>query len=335
MSTVNTILEKIKAGQYAPVYFLCGTEPYFIDQITNAVENNVLTDAEKGFNQTILYGKETTIEQIIETAKRFPMMSSHQVVIVKEAQHLTKQLDRLEKYLLQPMETTVLVIAFKYKTPDGRSKITKLLKKHSVYLESKPIYENKVPAFITERLAQLGMSISPEATRMLVEYLGTDLGKINNELSKLALVEIKDDRITPSIIEKNIGISKDFNNFELRKAIGARDVVKVQRIVTYFGENSKDNPLVLTTAQLYSLFAQLLKAHSTRSRDKNVVARAAGISPYFATELITAMSNYPAKYCSRAVKLIRDLDVRSKGVFSTSATDNELLKETLVNIMSR
>ncbi|MEN8815567.1 MAG: DNA polymerase III subunit delta [Nonlabens sp.] len=336
MSDATKIIADLKQKRYAPVYFLCGAEPYFIDQVSDFIEDNVLDEGEKGFNQMVIYGKETTMEEVLENAKRFPMMAEHQVIIVKEAQHLVKQLAKLESYVENPQTTTILVFAYKYKTPDGRSKITKLLKKHAVYMESKPLYENKVPAFVTGRLKEMGYQIDPNATRMLVEYLGTDLGKINNELSKLAIVHTPDRPITPQVIEDNIGISKDYNNFELRKAMGMRDVVKVHKIINYFNDNPKDNPLVLTTAQLYSFFTQLLKVHTIKDKnDSQAVARAAGVNPFFVQEIITAAKNYPMKYCSRAIKIIRDMDVKSKGVGTHQANHHDLLKEALVNIMSK
>lgn len=335
MSDYHKILKDLEQKNVAPVYFLCGQEPYFIDMICAYIEANVLNDAEKGFNQMVLYGKDTSIEEILENAKRFPMMAEHQVIIVKEAQHLAKQLPKLENYLLQPQKTTVLVFAYKYKVPDGRSKVTKLLKKHSIYFDSKPLYENKVGPFISSVLKEKGHSITPEANRMLVDYLGTDLAKINNELSKLTLVNDKRTPITPEIIEENIGISKDFNLFELRKAIGSRDNIKVHRIARYFADNSKQNPIVLTVSQLFSFFTQLLKVHGLRDRSPQSVARAAGVNPYFVQEILTAVKNYPMKYCSRAIKLIRDTDVKSKGVGTTKADQGDLLKELLVNIMSR
>lgn len=335
MGDYRQILTDLKKKNYAPIYFLCGQEPHFIDKICDYIENHVLDEAEQGFNQMILYGRDTTMDEILENAKRFPMMAEHQVIIVKEAQNLVKQLHKLESYVEQPQTTTVLVFAYKYKVPDGRSKVTKLLKKHAVYFESKPLYENKVGPFINEALKEKGYQINPEANRLLVDYLGTDLGKINNELSKLTLVHDPSTPITPQVIEENIGISKDFNVFELRKAIGSRDNLKVHRIANYFAENPKENPMVLTTSQLFSFFSQLLKVHSLKDRSPKEVARAAGVNPYFVQEVLTAVKNYPMKYCSRAIKLIRETDAQAKGVGTVQADQGYLLKELLVNIMSR
>lgn len=335
MSDYRKILNDLKQKKYAPVYFLCGQEPYFIDKICDEIEDHILDEGEKGFNQMVLYGKDTTMEEILENAKRFPMMADYQVIVVKEAQHLVKQLPKLESYLTQPQPTTILAFAYKYKVPDGRSKATKLLKKNAVYFESKPLYENKVGPFINEALHEKGYKITPEANRLLVDYLGTDLGKINNELSKLTLVHDAQKPITPQDIEENIGISKDFNVFELRKAMGSRDTLKVHRIAKYFAENPKENPIVLTVSQLFSFFTQLLKVHSLKDRSPQAVARAAGVNPYFVQEVLTAVKNYPMKYCSRAIKLIRETDIKSKGVGTVNADQGDLLKELLVNIMSR
>jgi DNA polymerase-3 subunit delta len=335
MSDANKIIADLKQKKYAPVYFLCGTETYFIDQVSDFIENNVLSDSEKGFNQMVIYGKETSMIEVLENAKRYPMMADYQVIIVKEAQHLVKQLDVLKQYLIKPQPTTILVFAYKYKTPDGRSAMAKLLKKHTVYLESKPLYDNQIPAFVNNQLKEVGYQIHPTATRMLVEYLGTDLGKVKSEITKLTIVHPKEDIITPQVIENHIGISKDYNIFELTKAIGARDVVKAHRIINYFAENPKENPMVVITAQLHRFFVQLLHIHCLKNKnDPKEAAKAAQVSTYFVQELITAAHNYPTKYCSRAIKLIRDLDAKSKGVGTYQVNDASLLKETLVNIMS-
>lgn len=335
MSDYLKIIAGLKQKKFAPVYFLCGNEAYFIDKISDYIEDNVLDESEKGFNLMVLYGKETKMTEVLENAKRYPMMSEYQVIIVKEAQHLTKELSELASYLEHPQTTTILVFAYKYKVPDGRSKVTKLLKKHAVYLESKPLYENKVPAFISEVLKEKGYKIDPHANRLLVDYLGVDLGKINNELNKLMIVHSNQHIITPQVIEDNIGISKDYNIFELRKALGMRDVVKVHKIINYFSENPKENPMQLITSSLFSFFTQLFKVHTLRDQSPQSVARAAGVNPFFAPEIITAVKNYPMKYCSRAIKLIRDTDIRSKGVGTNKADHSDLLKELMVNIMSK
>ncbi|PRP66896.1 DNA polymerase III subunit delta [Nonlabens agnitus] len=334
MSDLNNILTSIKAKKYAPVYFLYGDEPYFIDQISDAIENSVLDESERGFNQMVLYGKDAKVDEIIESAKRFPMMAPYQVIIVKEAQHLSSKLTQMESYMENPSATTILVFNFKYKKPDGRTKVFKNIKKNGVVFESKTIYDNQMPNWISGHLKEMGYSIEPKATQMLVEFIGNDLSRISNELEKLTIVHDKSQPITPQAIEENIGFSKDFNNFELRKALGNRDTVKVHRIINYFSENPKDNPIVLTTAQLHSFFVQLLKVHALKDRSPKSVARAAGINPFFVQELLVAVRNYPMKYCSRAIQIIREMDVKSKGVGAIQMPQADLLKETMVKIMA-
>ncbi|BAO56703.1 DNA polymerase III subunit delta [Nonlabens marinus] len=334
MSDLKNILTDLKNKKYAPIYFLHGDEPFFIDQISDYIEDNVLDESEKGFNQMVLYGKDVKVEEIVEAAKRFPMMAEYQVIIIKEAQHLASKMAQMESYMANPSSSTILVFNYKYKKPDGRTKVFKNIKKNGLVFESKPIYDDRMPAWITSHLKDRGYSIDPKATQMLVEFIGNDLSRVSNELDKLTIVHKKELPITPQVIEENIGFSKDFNNFELRKAIGSRDTVKVHRIINYFAENPKDNPIVLTTAQLHSFFVQLLKVHGLNDRSPKNVARAVGINPFFVNELMVAVRNYPMKYCSRAIKLILEMDVKSKGVGAHQLSQADLLKETMVKIMA-
>ena len=246
MDEVVKIINDIKAGNIKPIYFLMGEEPYYIDRITEYLENSLLSEDEKGFNQVVLYGRDTSIDEIVANAKRFPMMAERQVVIVKEAQDLAKTIDKLETYAQNPQPTTVLVFAYKYKTLDKRKKVTKLLDKVGVVYESKKMYENQVGDWIKRVLSGQGYSIEPKAAAILVEFLGTDLSKINNELEKLKIILPKGHTFTPKDIEENIGFSKDYNNFELRKALGEKDQVKAYKIIDHFSQNPKDNPIVVT-----------------------------------------------------------------------------------------
>ena len=334
MEQAKNILVDIKNGIIKPIYFLSGEEPYFIDQISNYIENNILEESEKGFNQMVLYGRDVTIEDIVSNAKRYPMMAERQVIIVKEAQDLSRNIEKLSTYADNPQPTTVLVIAYKYKKLDKRKGLAKALKKHGVYYENKKLYENKVGDWIRNVLKDYGYNIQPKAAQMLVDFLGNDLSKVSNELQKLMLILPKGSEITPQAIEENIGISKDYNIFELRKAVTERDIVKAQRIAQYFIQNPKDNPLVLTVGQLYSLFANILKYHGLPQKDKATVAKTLGISPFFVGEYITAARNYPMKKVSACVALIREVDVKSKGVGASAFSSNDLLKELLVKIMN-
>ncbi len=334
MKHAKSIVDDIKGGIIKPIYFLSGEEPYFIDQISDYIEDNVLDEAEKGFNQVVLYGRDVTVEDIVGQAKRYPMMSERQVVIVKEAQDLSRTIDKLASYVQNPQPSTVLVICYKYKKLDGRKALGKTLKKHGVHYESKKLYENQVGDWLRRVLIDEGYHINPKAAHILVDFLGTDLGKVKNELNKLMLILPKGSEITPEAIEENIGISKDFNNFELRKAVGERDVVKAQRIANYFVQNPKDNPLVLSVSSLFGFFSNLLKYHGLPKKDKATVAKELGVNPFFVGEYITAARNYPMKKVSMAINLLREADVKGKGVGASAFSNAGLLKELLVRVMT-
>ena len=248
LEKAKQILDSIKKGDVKPVYFLTGDEPFYIDGISNYIEENLLDDNEKEFNQTVYYGRDVKVEDIISTAKRYPMMAERQVVIIKEAQDLARTIEDLLPYVENPQPTTVLVLCYKYKKLDKRKKLSKEIIKSGVYFESKKLYENQVPEWIRKVVSKRGYTITPKAAQMLVEFIGNDLSKVNNELEKLQLIIKQGDSITPTLVEENIGISKDYNNFELQNAISRRDVKKAFGIIQYFGNNPKNHPLVMTTA---------------------------------------------------------------------------------------
>lgn len=334
MNEVKEIVSAIKNGNIAPVYFLMGEEPYYIDRIAAFIEENVLTEEERGFNQMILYGRDVTIDEITANAKRYPMMAEYQVVVVKEAQELSRTIENLVSYVDNPQPSTILVLCYKYKTIDKRKKLYKSLRKNGVLFESKKLYENQVGEWIRRVLSGKGYTISHKAAQMLVEFLGTDLGKINNELEKLQLIIPEGSQITPELIEENIGISKDFNNFELRKAIGEGDFLKASRIINYFAQNPKDNPTVVTISLLYNFFSQLLHYHGLQDKSPKSVASALRINPYFVNEYQNAARNYPMKKVSRVIGFLRESDVKSKGVGASNMSTGDLLKEVLVKIMA-
>jgi DNA polymerase-3 subunit delta len=334
MDEVIKILNDIKAGNIKPIYFLMGEEAYYIDIISDYIEKNVLSEEEKGFNQTVLYGRDVSIEDIVSTAKRYPMMAERQVVIVKEAQDLSRTIDKLESYAENPMLTTVLVVCYKYKTLDKRKKTTKLLGKAGLVYESKKLYENQVGDWIKRILASKKYTIEPKANAMLVEFLGNNLGKINNELEKLQIVLPKGSVITPKDIEENIGFSKDFNVFELRKAIGERNELKAYTIAQNFANNPKENPMVVTTSLVFGFFIQLLKYHGLKDRNPKNVASVIGVNPFFMKEYDVALKNYPMKKVSQIVTSLRDIDVKSKGVGANAMSNSDLLREMLYNIFN-
>ncbi|WMI64687.1 DNA polymerase III subunit delta [Aestuariibaculum sp. YM273] len=334
MDDVKQLVTDIKNGNLKPIYFLMGEEPYYIDRISDFIEENVLAEEERGFNQMVLYGRDITIDDIVSNAKRYPMMAEHQVVIVKEAQDLSRTIEKLADYAKNPQPSTVLVINYKYKTIDKRKTLYKTLKTTGVIYESKKLYENQVADWIRRVLASQKYSIEPKAAQMLVEFLGTDLSKINNELEKLKIILPNGSQITPEHIEENIGISKDFNNFELRKAIGERDVMKAHRIVKYFADNPKDNPMVVTVSLLFNFFSQLLHYHGLKDKSPRNVASALKINPYFVNEYVAAARNYPMRQVSMVVATLRDFDVKSKGVGANAVPQGDLLKELLVKILA-
>ena len=334
MEEVLKIVNNIKAGNIKPIYFLMGEEPYYIDKLSDYIEKNILSEEEKGFNQTVLYGRDVTVEDIISTAKRYPMMSERQVVIIKEAQDLSRTIDKLESYVENPLHSTVLVFCYKYKTLDKRKKMTKLLDKVGVVYESKKLYENQVGDWIKRVLSGKGYSIEPKANAMLVEFLGTDLGKINNELEKLQIILPKGSVITPKDIEENIGFSKDFNIFELRKAIGERNQLKAYKIAQYFSDNPKDNPIVLTTGLLFSFFVQILQYHGLKDKNPKNVAAVLKVNPFFLKDYDLALKNYPMKKVSQIVAALRDIDLKSKGVGANALPQSDLLREMLYKIFN-
>lgn len=334
MDEVLKIVNDIKAGNIKPIYFLMGEESYYIDKLSDYIEEKVLSEDEKGFNQTVLYGRDVTIEDIVSTAKRYPMMAERQVVIVKEAQDLSRTIDKIESYAENPMPSTVLVFCYKYKTLDKRKKVTKLLAKNGIVYESKKLYENQVGDWIKRVLAGKKYSIEPKANAMLVEFLGTDLSKINNELEKLQIILPKGSTITPHHIEENIGFSKDFNVFELRKAIGDRNQLRAYTIADNFAQNPKDNPIVMTTSLVFSFFVQLLKYHGLKDKNPKNVASVLGVNPFFLKDYDIALKNYPMRKVSQIVTSLRDIDVKSKGVGANALPQSDLLKEMLFKIFN-
>lgn len=333
MDEVNQIITDIRNKKFKPIYFLMGEEAYFIDIISDFIEKNVLAEEERGFNQMVLYGRDVSIDDIVGNAKRFPMMAEYQVIIVKEAQDLSRTIEKLVDYAKQPQPSTILVFNYKYKSIDKRKTLYKTLNKMGVVYESKKLYENKVPDWIRRTLATKDYSIEPKAAQMLVEFLGTDLSKISNELNKLQIILPKGTQISPEHIEENIGISKDFNNFELRKAIGNRDIKKAHQIIQYFAENPKDNPIVVTVSLLFLFFSQLLQYHGMADRSPRNVASVLNISPYFVNEFISAAHNFPMRNVSAIIATLREFDVKSKGVGANAIPQGDLLKELVVRIM--
>ncbi len=331
--TYEEIISDLKKRIFKPLYFLAGEEPYYIDLISDFIEEKVLSGEEKAFNQMILYGDDTNIHSVIDTARRFPMMASHQVIIVKEAQNL-KKIEDLEKYLEKPLLSTILVLCYKYKTLDKRTKLYKSLENSGSYFESSRIRDYLIPGWIEKYLMSKGIKTDPSASAMLTEYLGTDLHKIVNELDKLIITLPKDKPvITTSLIEKNIGISKDYNNFELQKAIGEKNILKANMIVHYFANNSKDNPITLTIASLFGYFSKLLTYHYLTDKSKNNVAAVLRVNPFFVKEYENSAMKYNVTKTVQIISLLRTYDLRSKGYGDPGTDPGDLLKELVFKIL--
>ncbi len=331
----NRIISDLKKRIYKNVYFLHGDEPYYIDLIIDFIGENVLTDEEKSFNQVILYGEETDMPSIINTARRFPMMANQQVVIVKEA-HYLKDLDQLTKYLDHPLDSTVLVISYKYRKLDKRTSLFKTLDRNKnveLYL-SERLRDYQVPDWIDDYLRGHNIEAERNVSHILTEYLGSDLSRIVNELDKLLIgLPEGEHRITAEDIEKCIGISKDFNNFELQNALGRKDLLKANLIVNHFGHNPKDNPLQVTMAAIFSFFRKLLIYHHLKDKSRNNAASILRINPYFVSDYELASRNYSPVKVINIINLLREFDMKSKGVGDLSSTEGDLLKELVYKIL--
>jgi len=308
-----------------------GEEEFYIDNITNLFLDNVLTDEEKQFNLNILYGKETSVDQIISICKKYPLNSNYQIVLIKEAQDLSSSFDSFINYFKNPLKSTILIINYKYKSIDKRKSSFKVLQKSAKVFESKKLYDNQVQNWITKNVEGAGFSIDRKSAILINEHLGNSLSKISNELDKLFEIKKKEKSIELSDIEKYIGISKEFNNFELRKALGEKNYNKAFQIAQYFTENPKSNPFVVSVSVVFDFFNKLLLYHSNSSLDDKKIASILGVNPYFISEYKVASSNYNIKQVVSIISLIRKYDMFSKGVGIKKA-DSFLLKELVLRI---
>lgn len=332
--TCDDILKELQAKQYRPIYYLMGEESYFIDLIADYIADNLLTDSEKEFNQTILYGADVDVATIINAARRYPMMSEYQLVLVKEAQAI-RHIDELSFYLQKPLKSTILVLCHKHGTLDRRKKLVAEIEKVGVLFESKKLKEPQIPAFVTTYLKKKGVDIDSKATAMMTEFVGTDLSRLTGELDKLILTISKNStKITPEQIEKNIGISKDYNNFELRAALVEKDVLKANKIVKYFEENPKTNPIQMTLSLLFGFFSNLMLAYYAPEKSEQGVATFLGLkTPWQAREYLSAMRRYSGVKTMQIIGEIRTADAKSKGVGNSSLSDADILRELVFKIL--
>jgi len=328
------IIKEIKAKIYRPIYFLCGDEPYYIDVISDFFEKKFLAESDRDFNQTVMYGRDVDARDIITAAKRFPMMSDKQIVIVKEAQS-APSLDLLQSYIQDPMPSTILVICYKHKKLDKRKAVGKLFStsKNVAFLESKKLYDNQLPVWLSKYAKSKSHDMEPKAVALMCESIGNDLCRIHNEMDKLFMNVSKGENITSVHVEKYIGISKDYNVFELNNAVGLRDISKINKIVNYFEANSKDASLIYVISMLYVYFTALLAYTFVKDKnDKSSLAKAMGVSPFFLKDYVAATRIYtPAKVVDN-IAILREFDLKAKGVGVGGVKAGDLLKEMMYKL---
>jgi len=331
--TLEQILTDLRNKIYKPVYLLMGEEAYYIDKLSDYIKDNILNESEKAFNQHIYYGKDISVLGIDNLVRRFPMMANHQVVIIKEAQDL-KKIEDLIHYVSSPLKSTILVLNYKYKKLPKNRKLYKAINKVGVVLESNKLYDNQVPGWISNYLVKKGCKINEKDAMLISESLGNDLSKISNELDKLVLsISENQNVISPELIERNIGISKDFNNFELQKALSQKNVFKANQIINYFGNNQKENPIFLTIISLYSYYTKILMYYFIKDKSNKNVASVLRINPYFIQDYQMAARNYKSIKVVEIISILREYDLKAKGVNAVSIPPIELLKEMIYKIL--
>ncbi|CAN5219062.1 DNA polymerase III subunit delta [soil metagenome] len=336
--SAESVLTDLKNKKYAPVYFLQGEEAYYIDIVIDYIEKNVLSEAEKGFNQLVLYGKDVEINTILTNARRYPMMSERQVVIVKEAQDIQdlgkeQGLKLFEQYLMNPLPSTMLVFGHKYKSIDKRKAIGKILEKQAVVVNSKKVYDNQLPDWISTYVKSSGNTIDPKAVHMLADNIGNNLERLSNEINKVLINLPEKGHLSPELIQKYIGISKEFNVFELQKALGIRDVFKANQIVNYFEANTKSNPIIPIIALLFSFYSKLLLIHHSKDKSEKGIASALHLNPFVVREYLQAARTYSLGKVIENIKFFSIADRHSKGIECSGVADGQILRELVFKLL--
>ena len=326
------LLKEIRNKKFEKIYFLHGEEPYFIDVLTKAIQDNALEESERDFNQSILYGKDAEVLSLISELKSYPMMAERRLVILKEAQYF-KAIEQLESYLENPSNSTIFVICYKYKTFDARKKTLKNALKNGVVFKSEKVKEYQLAEWIQQYIKTTGYELTSKACMLLIESLGNDLGRIVKELEKLAVLIEKGTIINENHIEENIGISKDYNVFELTNAVANKDNFKALKIVDYFEHNPKAADLVFVISNLFKFFSQIMRIHFLPNKSREAVAQALGVHPFVAGELTNAKNKYDPRKIAANIALIHEYDLKSKGVGNTSATQGELMRELVYQLI--
>ncbi len=339
MKELENILKSIKNKEFLPIYFLHGEEPYFIDVAVKHIENDILEEDEKAFNQTVVYGKDTNYGEILSLAKQYPMMGDRQVIIVKEAQDLALNEEQQEiflKYIENPVPSTLLVFAHKHKKLDSRKKVGKALQSNKMLFLSEPFksYGNDLSNWIQKECENIGIKTAPNISHLLAEYLGNDLSRIANELHKLKLILKDGEVLDGKLVETHIGISKDYNVFELQEALGTKNSAQAFKIVHYMGKNPKTNPLVMTIGNLYNFFSNLIVIHSMAGQTEQSIASELSMHPFVVKKTIEKSRFYSLKHATRVISILRETDLKSKGLGANQTEDHELLKEMVYKILN-
>lgn len=331
--SAEKIISDWKKKLFKPVYWLEGEEDYFIDKIVHYAEHNILTDAEAGFNLTVFYGRDADWTQVINACKRYPMFAERQVVLLKEAQHM-RDIDKLESYIGQPLTSTVFIVAYKEKKVDGRTQLAKLLKTKAELFTTKKMYDNQLPDWTNELVKSKGYTISQKGLLLLVDHIGNDLSRIDNEIEKMLVNLGSRTSITEDDIEKYVGVSKEYNPFELQSAMAAKDLSKAMRIIQYFEANPKAAPIQLVLPTLYNLFSKTYMIFGQASKDEKTIAANIGVNAWFVKDYLLVARNYGYNGVEKALLLLHHYNLRSVGVNDTGSSDASLLKEMVVKMVN-
>lgn len=337
MKELELIFKNIKNREFFPIYFFHGEEAYFIDLAVKALENDVLTEDEKAFNQTVVYGKDTNYNDILALARQYPMMGDKQLIIVKEAQDLKlneNETKILENYAENPVESTILVFAHKHKKVDSRKKVFKTLQTKKMLFHSEPIKDYNLAKWIDDEAKNLEIKLAPGISQLLADYLGKDLSRIANELNKMKLVLKNGEVLDGKLVETHIGISKEFNVFELQKALGKKDANQAFKIAYFMGKNPKTNPIVMTIGNLYNYFSNVIVYHTLAKQSPQTIASEMGVNPYFIKDYAESARLFPLKHATRTISILREIDLKSKGLGAVNMDESELLKEMVYKILN-
>jgi len=329
----NTIISDWKKGTYKPIYWLEGEEEYFIDKVMKYAESNILNESETGFNLSVFYGKDADWAAVVNACRRYPMFAEKQVVLLKEAQQM-RDIEKLEAYIENPLASTIFVVSYKEKKVDGRTRLAKLLKEKGVVLTTKKLYDNQLPEWTEELVQSKELNISQKALMLLVDHIGNDLSRIENEIDKIAINLGKRKGITETDVEQYVGVSKDFNVFELQAALATKNLSKAIQIIQYFEANPKAAPIQLVLPSLYTFFSKVFMIYGLNTRDEKTIATSLGISPFFIKDYLRTTTVYSYADVEKLLLLLSDYNLKSIGINNSGTTDGSLLKEMVAKMIA-